>query len=634
MFLFKRKKNIDLEKIKNFNDALKAIKAFIYLEEWDKWKEAIENLREIEKSAYDELVYKIRDNYREVAKNKKIYDKKVLQLDKLKNLLGLKERLYEQKVERERFKVRFNKIKQEITKLTQTWNNSDALNLLNHFFEENQNNNDVLNYHTKQKRAILKNIKKRQKLDQKKISTSREIEALKLAWQTIRDKRDTNQKEKERKMFLKNNRWYNRIINKLYIYKSLREKYRKKRILDEVKILIEWESKTKQEIASKKLEHIHKWLIKEVEKNNMIWYDLYGKILWSEAISWDSIWFSETKSKYNFYIWDATWHGIRAWLIASVLSKTYQEHVGKDNIVNLTYQINNTLKESLQSKNFVTWIFFEIDKEFKNIFNVTGMWHEPILIYRTKEQTVEKVVIGGLAWWIRVIKNKEDIIVKNIELNNGDIVLTYSDWVLESKSSSGKYYWLDNLQRIFLQSSQNNTDIKEIYKDIIEDLKLFTWGTSFSDDTTILIFRRNPLKDILTKDSEEINRLKAKEWLSDQDVKRLRWKTILEIDNELKEIKKEKQTKQVVDILKWLYFTWEFLKLKQEAIRYSKEWFIHKDINFYLKKAMENEEAYKIKQKNTKMENKYNVLVELYKRKDYDTIIKECNEIIFKDWNI
>ena len=34
------------------------------------------------------------------------------------------------------------------------------------------------------------------------------------------------------------------------------------------------------------------------------------------------------------------------------------------------------------------------------------------------------------------------------------------------------------------------------------------------------------------------------------------------------------------------------------------------------------------------MENKYNVLVELYKKKDFNTVIQECNEIIAKDGNI
>jgi len=55
----------------------------------------------------------------------------------------------------------------------------------------------------------------------------------------------------------------------------------------------------------------------------------------------------------------------------SVLSKTFQEQAPKDDIINLTLEVNNTLKENLQSKNFVTGLFFELDKKYRNAFNVS-----------------------------------------------------------------------------------------------------------------------------------------------------------------------------------------------------------------------------------------------------------------------
>ncbi len=51
-----------------------------------------------------------------------------------------------------------------------------------------------------------------------------------------------------------------------------------------------------------------------------------------------------------------------------------------------------------------------------------------------------------------------------------------------------------------------------------------------------------------------------------------------------------------------------------DCIRYIKEGYIHKKINFYLKKALDNENAFKIGQKNKKMQDKYNVLKELLKK--------------------
>ena len=632
--MFGKKKEIKIDQVRTFNDALRVIKTYTYLQEWDKAESAISDIRLKEQEAFRELESKIIDDRAELQKQRKKFEKNSRIIGKLEKDYEIKKIKYERKVEAERFNVRFQKIQQEIRRLTSRGENTDALNLLTHFLEENQERSKVVTYYSKQKKRILTNIKKSQLKDKKKIQDNAELEAIRLAWLTLKKENQEAKEKRQKKEENKRNRWYNKLKYYINFHKRLRKKYERKKLIDEVKILIEEESKAKNEIATKKLEHIHKWLIKELEKKNMIGFDLYGKILGSDQISWDSFGFVETKSKYTLYIWDATGHGVRAWLIISILSKTFQEEAPKDDIINLTYTVNNTLKENLQSKNFVTGLFFEIDKTYKSAFNVSGMGHEPIIIFRSQTKTIERVIAGGLAWWIRLIKNTENIKPKTIEIHNGDIALTYSDGVLESKNESNKIYGIERLEKVFLQSAQANSTIKDIYADLIEDLKLYTWGTSFTDDTTILMFRKNTEKDLLNANSHEIQKIKAKEGLSNKEVRRLEWKTRAELDAELLEIKKEKQTDNIIIQLKSLYYTWEFLKLKQEATRYIKDGYFHKKINFYLKKAIENEEAYRIKQMNTKIENKYNVLLELYKKKDFNTVIQECNEIIAKDGNI
>lgn len=632
--MFGRKKQIQTKHIHTFSDALKAIRTYIYLLEWEKAKSAIEDVKQKEQTAFEELEYKIKNDYQKLQKQRKIFEKNKAAISKVEKEYEVKKIKYERKVDAERFKVRFISIKKEIRRLYGLGENNEAINLLTHFFEDNSGRTEVVTYYAKEKKKILKNIKRGQKRDKKKVQDNAELEAIKLAGLTLRDKKVENEEKQKEKEERHNQQLIPRIIQKISFHKRLKEKYEKKKLLDEVKILIEEETKAKQEIATKKLENMHKGLVKELERPTMLGFDLYGKILWSDKISWDSFWVVETKEKYSIYIGDATGHWVRAGLIVSILSKTFQEQAPKDDIINLTLSVNNTLKENLQSKNFVTGMFFELDKNYKNAFNVSWMWHEPLLIYRAKEKKIERVIAGGLAGGIRLIKKAEDIKPKTIELHDNDIVMTYSDGVLEAKDEKREIYGLEKLETIFSSSAQANTDIKEIYQDVIEDLKLYRWGTSFEDDTTILMFRRNPLKDILNSESEEIATIRAKEWLSKKDVKRLEWKTKWELESELAEIKKERQTQHIIILLKWLYLTWEFLKLKEEATRYIKEWFIHKDINFYMKKAIENEESYRIKQKNIKMENKYNVLIELMKKKDFQTVIQECNEIIAKDWNV
>jgi hypothetical protein len=53
-------------------------------------------------------------------------------------------------------------------------------------------------------------------------------------------------------------------------YKRIKEKARKKKLLDEINILIDADSQVKQDLAEEKLENIHKGLIKEISNKNII----------------------------------------------------------------------------------------------------------------------------------------------------------------------------------------------------------------------------------------------------------------------------------------------------------------------------------------------------------------------------
>lgn len=632
--MFGRKKKVNTNNIKTFSDAIKAIKVFIYLKEWEKAQHAIQEIQDVELHAFQDLEIKLKWDYSASQKQKKNYEKHKAAIEKLSQKLEVRKLKYDRDIELERFKIRFTRIKQEIKKLTATGKNNDALNLLTHFLEDNRDKPAVVTFYDKEKKKILKSIEEKKVKDKKKGKYNAEIEALKLIWKTIKTAED-KKKEKEKRAAERKENWFIAQLKKRMNFRhSLKEKLEKKKLLDEIKILIEEESKAKQEIAEKKLENIHKWLVKELYKHDMVWYDIYGKILWYDKISWDTFGFIEAKEKYNFFIGDATGHWVRAGLIVSLLSKNFQEHSLKNDLQNTVLKTNNNLKENLQSRNFATWIFFEIHREYKGVINFVGLGHEPILVYRAKTKKIERIIPGGLAGWIRLIKKAEEVQVKSIEMADDDIMLTFSDGVVEAKDNDGNFYGLDKLEKAFKDAAKLYTDVNKLYDSLIEDLKFFKSGTSFLDDTTLLLLKRNEEKDVLTNESVELREITEKEGLSKKQSKRLAWKNKEEIEEELEKIRKEKEIDNIIKVLEWYYLTGEVLKLKQEATRFIKEGYIHKKINFYLKKAIAKENQYRVEQKNTKMKNKYSVLQELYKKNDFKTVIQEINEIIAKDGNI
>jgi hypothetical protein len=632
MFPFFKKQKIDTKEIKEYRGAIKAINIFILLYEWEKARQAIKEVEIKEKESLNIFLDKFRKNNSDEwkkVKNKLIKEnlKRFKELETLKNKIELKEKKYTDKKDNERFAIRFSKIKAEIKILIWKKKNSEALSFLKNFLEENKDKPKVIDFYNKQKKIISKSIEKGRTKAEDKIKQNAKAEALNLIWETAKFEKEENKKEKELSFF-------QRLKETLNLYKKLKDKIKKNKLLDEVNMLIEEDSKVNNDIAAKKLAHIHKWLIKELSDDNVLWYNLYWKILWADKISWDTFWLYSDKNKYNFFLWDATGHGIRAWFIITLLSRFFNTYVKNNDLQTLTYEINNWLKQDLQSRNFITWVFFELQKKKIEELNFVWMWHEPILIYRTKAQKVEKIIPGWLAAGIRKIKDKAHVKVKQIYLENNDILLVYSDWIVENKNAVWELYWLDRLQKAFNKIALFDPDINRIYEYIISDIQTFKWWSDFLDDASILLLKRNNLKDIQSEWSDYIKNLSIKEWLWRGEIKKLHWKTKEQIDKEINAIKKGKETKRIIKILENLYYTWEVLKLKQEAIRFIREGFIHKKINFYLKKAIDNEKKYRVEQKNMKVGNKYNILKELEKKWEYDTVIKEIEEIITKDGNI
>jgi serine phosphatase RsbU (regulator of sigma subunit) len=627
-FLFK-KNNTDTKNIRAFKDAIKAIKVFILVSKWDKAKNSIEEIEKKEKIWLSRFLLKYWNE--DSAEAEKIrnnliinHKKRLSKLNELKNFLIKKENEYNKKNEKARFKIRIQKVENEIKYLIWNKKYSEALKLLQSFLEKNKNSTYIINFYNKQKKEILNNRKKENLKEQKLLEKNVETEALELIWEKVNiDKKSYE----ESSSFL----WL--IKRKLNFYKDLKENIIKKRLLDEINMLIEEDSKFKNDLASEKLANIHKWLIKEIQDNKMLWYEIYWKILWADKISWDTFWIYKSKLKYNFFLWDATWHGLKAWLIISLLSKLFNENVSNNKIQTLSYEINNWLKQSIESKNFITWVFFEINKNEINRINFVWMWHEPMLLYKNNEKITEKIIPGWLAAWIRMIKNKSDVKVKYTDLSNGDILMIYSDWIIECRNEESELYWIERLKNTFQKVATFEKNIKKIYEHIINDIQIFIWGSNFSDDTSVLLIKREKNNDIQTHWSKYLKDISIKEWLTKENIKKLEWKTKEEIDKKIEEMVRSKEIKSIIKNLENLFYTWELLKLKQEAIRFIKKWFIHKKINYYLKKAIENEKGYKIEQKDIKLKNRYNILKELEKKWDYDAVINEINEIIAQDWN-
>lgn len=631
----KEQNKINVEEIKDFDWAIKWINYFINVKDFERAKSWLEEVKIKEEKAFNALYEKI-DLEKEKSKQKDIYHKKLVKIEKLSEYLENEEIAYKEEKEEEKFKIKFVQIKNKLEELIWSKKYYEALDLVNSFFEENKNSVIVINFFNKRKSKIQKSIKKQEAQKEKDVSKNAKREAEILIWENINlwNENTTKNKNNDKKSGVS---FFSQLLEKLNLYKKIKLKLKEKRLVDEVTLLIESQNEVDEMAKKSRLEHMHMWLIKELDNDRLLGYDLYAKILWKDKISGDTFWFVEDNATYKFFLWDATWHWIQAWLIVTLLTRLFYNFSKENFLEKLVFEVNNWLKQDLKSWNFITWIFFEVDKTNLNSMKYVWMWHEPILIFRKKTMDVEKYIAWWLAAWIRIISDINHIKTNNIKLDDWDIVFLYSDWIVESRNKDNELLWVNWLSEIVKKSCMNFIEwkITDIYNSIMEDVKTYRWwSANFFDDASIFILKRNTNKDIMDKKSMYLKDLSVKEWLTKKNIKELEWKTKVEIEKELQKIRKEKQMKLILNNLEKLYITWEILKLKQESIRYIKEWFIHKKINRFLKKAITNERKYKIDLKDQKMKSRYIVLKELLKKWAFSTVISECNEIIASDWNI
>lgn len=653
-WLFKRKQ-VDLDKIKDYKQALKAIKIFWILGEWQNAYNSINEIRRKEEEAYRKVINEIDivstanndldspesiDNkaantpkvvmsYKEKEKLTSNYDTKLKELKEIEDELKEKEIKAKQKYEAKRFAIRIKNLEKDIEYLLKTNKTPEAMLILTDFLEANKENSKAIIFYNKKRAVIMKNAERNKLQEEKNLKQNTKLEAMKLIWETIELKQEENNE---------NNTWHPKtffesIKDKFKFYQNLQEKLKRKKLVDEVTLLVEEEWWQNLEIAKQKLERIHKWLTKELSGYNSLWYDFFWKILWADKIAGDTFWFNEGKEKYNFFLWDATWHWVKAWFIVTLFSMAFRKYA-EEEIKEMTFNINNDLKQNLKSRNFITGILFEIQKNNLDKIDFAWMWHEPIFIYRAKTNTIESLVAWWLAWWIRLIREVSDVKIKSITLDDWDIIMVYSDWAIEEKNIEWTFYWIERLKSAFLKIATIDKNIKNIYDYVLKDLKDFKLWTNFVDDTTILLIKRDKNRDIVKKGDEYLKNLEWVEGITKKEIKNFEWKSKNQINEEIEQYKNKKEMKNILLSLDNLYYTWEILKLKQEAIRYIKSWFVDKKINYYLKKAINNESKYRISQKQQKIENKYNVLNQLLKKWDFNTVIKECEDVIIKDGNI
>lgn len=188
-------------------------------------------------------------------------------------------------------------------------------------------------------------------------------------------------------------------------------------------------------------------------------------------------------------IGDVSGHGLVSGLIMMMAQTAFNTLLLNNSDITTTElirKVNRVLYQNIKNRlledHFMTLSFLAVDNDGNVSYSGA---HEDILVYRKSEKKVERVKTTGI--WLGLVKeiNKE-FNEKRFNLQKGDVLLLYTDGLIEAKNKQNKQY--DMVRLTSRLQKWASLPIDEIKENLIDDV--FNYMYKQDDDVTIILLRR------------------------------------------------------------------------------------------------------------------------------------------------
>lgn len=184
---------------------------------------------------------------------------------------------------------------------------------------------------------------------------------------------------------------------------------------------------------------------------------------------------------YEIVVADVSGKGLPAALLAAMgkgvlYAQAYQHPSPQMHL----QEVNRIIRRNLPRKSFITMILAVISESAKTVL-ISNAGHCCPLFYKSSQRQTEVISIKGMA-----LNFSENIVCTEtrIELKKNDVLLLYSDGIIEAQNISGELFGIERLQDIVAQNANLTTE--GLGLKILEAVKIFTQGVPQNDDITLV----------------------------------------------------------------------------------------------------------------------------------------------------
>jgi Na+/proline symporter/serine phosphatase RsbU (regulator of sigma subunit) len=132
---------------------------------------------------------------------------------------------------------------------------------------------------------------------------------------------------------------------------------------------------------------------------------------------------------------------------------------------------------------FVTMFYLQYNPEKKKLDYSSAGHNKPIL-WRSQKNTVDLLDAEGLIFGI---KPDVEFELRSVHLDAGDILLLYTDGIIEAEDSNGEFFGIERLGKLIKE--YEDLAPEDLIDRIMDQVRIFTGLRHFKDDITLVVMK-------------------------------------------------------------------------------------------------------------------------------------------------
>lgn len=198
---------------------------------------------------------------------------------------------------------------------------------------------------------------------------------------------------------------------------------------------------------------------------------------------------SGRKDRYGIAIGDVCGKGIAASLIMAMCRSNLRSRAPENlSPASVLHSVNHSIFPDIREDMFVSLLYLILERG-SNEVTMARAGHEPPILFREATGAMEVVEITGLAAGI----DEGPVFKRNVKdyrfrMESGDVLLLYTDGIIESENSGGDEYGIERLCEVLVEN--HGLSAQELVNAVMADLHRFSGEAPQSDDITLIAIKK------------------------------------------------------------------------------------------------------------------------------------------------